>query len=94
MASNPQITANCTGQEARVSTFIGAPLTFVHRVGSGFLSRLNDYIYAVQISKAKSALSQLGDSQLAQIGIERHDIPKHAERLVGPKAYDRALLRK
>ena len=85
MASNAQITANCTKDEARVPIFMEAPLKFAQEIGAGFRSGLKRAFHAFQIAQAKSALSQLSNSQLAAMGIKRHQIADHAEYMVGPK---------
>ena len=57
---------------------LDSAISGLRAVGKGFRAALQ----ALQTARMMQALSQLGDEQLAQIGIERRDIPSYAERLI------------
>jgi len=59
------------------------------KIAHGFLSILawfgakaKSALKAMQMGQTLSALSNMSDHQLSQIGIERSDIPRHAETLM------------
>lgn len=51
--------------------------------GSAILTKAGDGIAALQMARMLSTLSNMSDSQLAQIGITRRQIPAYANRLMG-----------
>jgi uncharacterized protein YjiS (DUF1127 family) len=53
-------------------------LSILARIGAKAKSALN----ALQMARMLSTLSNMSDHQLAQIGIQRSDIPKYAETLM------------
>ncbi|HDZ81174.1 MAG TPA: DUF1127 domain-containing protein [Roseobacter sp.] len=53
-------------------------LSILARIGAKAKSVLN----ALQMARMLSTLSNMSDHQLAQIGIQRSDIPKYAETLM------------
>ncbi|SLN74173.1 hypothetical protein ROA7450_04204 [Roseovarius albus] len=57
---------------------VAASFAFLAKVGAKAKTALK----AFQKARMLSALSNLGDYQLAQIGISRSDIPKYAEKLM------------
>jgi uncharacterized protein YjiS (DUF1127 family) len=68
---------------------LGAPHVAAGPVGSALASAwatassaLSGFTTCMMTVRMASVLSQLSDAQLARIGIERHEIFSHAEKLI------------
>ncbi|MGC1505619.1 MAG: DUF1127 domain-containing protein [Sulfitobacter sp.] len=64
-------------------------LTSLSKIGHGFVSILvlfltktHAAVKTLQMARMLSTLSNMSDHQLAEIGIQRSDIPKYAETLM------------
>lgn len=82
MNTNFQNPANGAQHGANVPAWITVSSKFLQRTGSSFLGKLSGYLYAVQVSQVKTAMSRMSNAQLAAIGIERHEISRYAEHLM------------
>lgn len=58
--------------------------TILARIGAKAKSALK----ALQMARMQSVFSNMNDHQLAQIGIQRSDIPKYAETLMAEEGYE------
>jgi uncharacterized protein YjiS (DUF1127 family) len=54
----------------------------ISRIGSKAMANATSVTRALQMGRMLSTLSNMSDHQLAQIGIQRSDIPKYAETLM------------
>ena len=57
-------------------------LSVLARIGNKAMASATSALRALQMGRMLSTLSNLSDHQLAQIGIQRSDIPKYAETLM------------
>lgn len=57
-------------------------LSVTARIGGKALSKVHIGMKPLQMSRVISALSNMSDHHLAQIGISRSDIPGYAEKLL------------
>ena len=57
-------------------------LSVMARIGSKAMANATSALRALQMGRMLSTLSNMSDHQLAQIGIQRSDIPKYAETLM------------
>ncbi len=57
-------------------------LTWVSDVGANVLNSLSMAVLHMQVSRMKSVLHQMSDTQLEHIGITRSQINAHAESLM------------
>ena len=57
---------------------VAKSVTLMARIGA----KAQAVLKALQMARMLSTLSNMSDSQLAQIGISRSDIPKYAETLI------------
>jgi uncharacterized protein YjiS (DUF1127 family) len=61
----------------------GTPaLSGVAAAWAAVASVISTLVTSVQTARMASALAELSDAQLAQIGIQRHEIFNHAEKLI------------
>jgi uncharacterized protein YjiS (DUF1127 family) len=69
--------------------YAATAFNFLSKYAHRFLSMLawlggkaNSALKTMQVARMMSALTNMSDHQLAQIGIQRSDIPKYAETLM------------
>ncbi len=71
--------------DASVSRTRGWPATFfttLVRCGTGVMRWAASFVRICQVARMMSVLAQMNDTQLAEIGIKRSDVPKYAESLI------------
>ncbi len=55
---------------------------FLTDLGAKTLASVKSTLRALQTARMMSVLASMSDAQLAQIGITRCEIPRHAEKLI------------
>ena len=69
------------GSPSVISVF-GGFSAHLAKFGSRIASAAASTLRTMQTGRMMSVLSAMSDEQLAQIGISRSEIPKHAEKLI------------